>query len=175
MEPRQAPEAAVDHRGPESSGGSGDIRRVLQFIQVDQKTVEAGQDIFSLFEPHAEEIFKRFYERIKAFGISPHIDDKVIARLIPHQRDHWMRLFVTNFSGQYAQSVRQVGIRHRDIELSPMWFIAGYTKLKLELLQIIVSSKLSPERKGALILALEKYVAVDMGLALSVYDSVVID
>jgi hypothetical protein len=33
----------------------------------------------------------------------------------------------------------------------------------------------SPDRKGALILALEKYVAIDMGLALSAYDSVLVD
>ena len=45
----------------------------------------------------------------------------------------------------------------------------------LQLQRDIVSSNLSQERKGALILALEKYVAIDMGLALSAYDSVVLD
>lgn len=172
MQPQQAPIA--DDRSA-STGDSHEIHKMLQFIQVDQKTIDAGQDIFSLFEPHVEEIVKRFYERVQTFGISPHINEKTIARLIPHQRDHWMHLFVTNFSTQYAQSVRQIGIRHRDIQLSPMWFIAGYTKIKLEILQLIVSSKYSPDHKGALILALEKYVAIDMGLALSAYDSVVID
>jgi methyl-accepting chemotaxis protein len=170
MQPHQAPRTIVDDRSA-SAGDSHEIQKMLQFIQVDQKTAEAGQDIFSLFEPHVEEIVKRFYDRVQAFGISP----PSMRRRFPHQRDHWMHLFVTNFSTQYAQSVRQIGIRHRDIQLNPIWFVAGYTKIKMEILQLIVASGYSPDRKGALILALEKYVAIDMGLALSAYDSVLVD
>ena len=51
----------------------------------------------------------------------------------------------------------------------------GYAKLKLEFLKVIAATDLPPEKKIDLLATLEKYAAVDMALAFSSYDAVLID
>ena len=86
-----------------------------------------------------------------------------------------MALFNSDFGRDYVQSVRRIGIQHRDIALNPSWYVAGYVKLKLELMQRIAALDVSPDKKICLMLTLEKYVAIDMALALTPYDSVILD
>jgi hypothetical protein len=53
--------------------------------------------------------------------------------------------------------------------------VAGYAKLKIELMQRIAAADVPPEKKIDLMTTLEKYVAIDMALALASYDAVVLD
>ena len=66
-------------------------------------------------------------------------------------------------------------MRHRDIALSPMWYVAGYMRLKLAFIEVIIRSDYSIVTKGQLVKTLEKYIAIDMALALSTYDAVIVD
>jgi hypothetical protein len=161
-----------------SSAGNHDaeeIKRLLRFFEIDQKTREAGRELFTLFDPPADEIFTKFYQKVQAFAINPHVTDAAIERLKAKQRAHWAALLTANFSPDYIQSIRRIGGQHREIALGSMWFVAGYAQLKIIFINLIAAAGFPPEKKDVLVIALEKYVAVDMALALSAYDSVLLD
>jgi hypothetical protein len=107
--------------------------------------------------------------------VSPHVTDAVIERLKGRQKEHWTSLFEGQFDAGYINSVRHVGIRHRDVALNRMWYVAGYITLKISFTNVIAKTALPPITKGRLIKSLDKFVAFDMALALSTYDAVVLD
>ena len=76
------------------------------------------------------------------------------------------------FGGPFTE---RVYVRHRDIELNPMWYIAGYTRLKLAFTEVIIRSDLPVVTKGHMVKTLDKYIAIDMALAMSAYDAVIVD
>jgi len=167
-DPGGSPSSVANHDADE-------IERLLRFFEIDQQTREAGRELFALFDPHADAIFGKFYQKVQAFAVNPHVTDAAIVRLKAKQRAHWAALLTANFSPDYIQGIRRIGGQHREIELGSMWFVAGYAQLKIIFLNLIVAAGFPPEKKDALILVLEKYVAVDMALALSAYDSVLLD
>jgi hypothetical protein len=151
------------------------ISEVLRFVEIDDETRARGHEIWELVAPHAETIVASFYEKARAFDIGNHFTDATIERLKAKQMRHWASLFGSRFDQVYERSVFQVGIRHRDIALNPMWYILGYAVLKISFTEVIAEAALPPIRKGRLMKALDKYVALDMALALSTYGAVVFD
>jgi hypothetical protein len=151
------------------------IPRLLRFIEIDDETKERGNEIWQLLEPHADIIVDAFSARVKTFEVSSNITDAAIARLMVKQKQHWASLFGSRFDEDYANSVRRVGIQHRDIALNPMWYVAGYMALKIAFSEVLAKSALPPIQKGRLLKTLDKYVAFDMALALSTYGAVVFD
>ena len=151
------------------------IVQLLHFIDIDDATRDRGPEIWQIIEPHADAIIANFYSRVKNFEIGAHFDDVTIRRLMVKQKRHWQALFDSRFDDIYANSVRQVGIQHRNIALSPMWYVAGYMGLKIAFTELLADATLPPVKKGRLIKALDKYVAFDMALALSTYDAVLVD
>ena len=151
------------------------ISNLLRFIEIDDETKERGHEIWQLLEPHAGAIVANFYGKVRAFEISAHVTDAAIERLKAKQKQHWASLFASQFETVYANSVRRVGIQHRDIALDPMWYVLGYMVLKIAFTEVLADAALPPIRKGRLIKALDKYVAFDMALALSTYNAVVVD
>ena len=69
------------------------------------------------------------------------------------------------------RSVRRVGIRHRDIKLGTAWYVAGYMVLKMEIVNCILKANIPLAQKGRMLRAAEKYIALDMVIALSAYDN----
>jgi len=151
------------------------IPELLRFIEIDDETKERGHEIWRLLEPHADAIVANFYGRVKAFEISAHVTDAAIERLMVKQKQHWAALFASQFEADYANSVRRVGIQHRDIALNPMWYVGGYMIMKIAFTEVLAEAALPPISKGRLIKALDKYVAFDMALALSTYNAIVVD
>ena len=64
-----------------------------------------------------------------------------------------------------------IGIKHHEIGLDSKWYIAGYAIIKAAFAEKIMEAPLPMRAKSALIVTLEKYVAIDMALALSAYSS----
>lgn len=151
------------------------IAQLLSFIDIDEAVRDRGPEIWQILEPHADAIIASFYGRVRTFEISSHIDDATVCRLMVKQKRHWQALFTSRFDDLYANSIRQVGIQHRDVALSPMWYVAGYMRLKIAFTELVAEAPLPPIQKGRLLKALDKYVAFDMALALSTYDAVVVD
>jgi Protoglobin len=159
-----------------SSGGADEIMAQLSnFLDIDDLSRQYARVLLALFTGCADDIVGEFYRKIQKSAIGSYITDDAIERLIPKQKAHWMALFNSDFGRDYVQSVRRIGIQHRDIALNPSWYVAGYVKLKLELMQRIAALDVSPDKKISLMLTLEKYVAIDMALALTPYDSVILD
>ena len=151
------------------------IAELLRFIDIDDTTKERGPEIWQLLEPRADAIVGSFYHRVKTFDIGSEITDVAIERLKVKQKQHWAALFASQFGVEYANSVRRVGIQHRDIALSPMWYVLGYTTQKLAFIEVIADASLPPITKGRLLKALDKYIAFDMALALSAYSAALVD
>ena len=134
-----------------------------------------GHELWQLLNSHADEVIENFYAKVQSYGISSHVTGEAIARLKARQKEHWAALFGARFDDEYVKSVRRVGIRHRDIALNPMWYVAGYMMLKIAFTNVIAEAALPPITKGRLIKTLDKFAAFDMALAMSTYEAFVVD
>lgn len=151
------------------------ISDLLEFIDIDETTKKHGPEIWRVVDPHVDTIMANFYRRVNAFAITSRLSDITIRRLITKQKEHWAVLFDSRFDADYANGVRRIGIQHRDVSLSPMWYVLGYMILKIAFTDVIADTPLPPLQKGRLIKALDKYIAFDMAVALSTYDAAVVD
>lgn len=151
------------------------ISDILRFVEIDDETRSRGREIWQLIEPHADAIVTEFYDKVRTFDVNSHITEAAVERLKVKQKRHWTSLFGSKFDELYEQSVRQVGLKHRDIDLNPMWYVLGYMALKISFTEVLAEAALPPIKKGRLMKALDKYVALDMALALSTYGAVVLD
>lgn len=150
------------------------IDHLLDFLEVDSNTKAAGEMLSDLLAPKMGDVVDRFYDHVMRYEISPAITPDMIATLKEKQTRHWLTLFNSQFGPDYCASAQRVAIRHRDIALNPRWYVAGYVRLKLAYVDVIMDSDYGPLTKRSLVAALEKYIAVDMALALSTYDAVVL-
>lgn len=151
------------------------IDRLLSFLEVDDTTKASGATLSNLLAPQLDGIIERFYSRVQEFNLNPHVTDRSVASLKIKQKQHWIDLFNSQFDENYLRNTRRIAVRHRDVELNPMWYIAGYMQIKLAFIEVILRSRLPVETKGQMIKTLDKYIAIDMALALGTYDTVVLD
>jgi hypothetical protein len=158
-----------------ASNGEGIVAQLRDFLELDDASKQYASVLRALFAAHADAIVGEFYCEIQKSAIGSYVPDGAIDWLKIKQKAHWETLFNSDFGRDYVQSVRRIGIRHRDIALGPSWYVAGYAKLKIEFMQRISMLDVSPEKKIGLATTLEKYVAIDMALALASYDSVILD
>lgn len=112
---------------------------------------------------------------MQEYDLNPHVNERSIASLRIKQKQHWIDLFNSLFDENYLRNTRRIAVRHRDVELNPMWYIAGYMRLKLASIEVILKLRLPVESNGRMIKTLNKYIAIDMALALGTYDTVVLD
>lgn len=151
------------------------FQKMMQFLEIDAETRASAVTLSELLTPHFDTVIEEFYVAVKDFQINPHVTDKSIAMLKQKQKQHWLSLFHSRFDDEFFSSVSRIGVRHRDINLNPMWYVAGYTRLKLAFIEVIIRSDLHAVTKGQLVKTLDKYIAVDMALAMSAYDAVILD
>jgi hypothetical protein len=151
------------------------VDRLLRFLEVDDATKASGVTLSKLLAPQLDGIIERFYSRVQEFDLNPHVNERSIAALRIKQKQHWIDLFNSQFDENYLLNTRRIAVRHRDAELNPMWYVAGYMRLKLAFIEVILKSRLPVESKGRMIKTLDKYIAIDMALALGTYGPVVLD
>ena len=147
-----------------------DLRERLSFARVSSADCQALREIWTLIEPHLGEILARFYAHVATI---PHLAGLIgvdAERLKGAQRKHWQRLFSGSFDRDYAAGVQKIGQAHRDIGLEPSWYIAGYQFVLNELTAIVVHKyRFRPARLVDMLAALNKAVLLDLDLAVSVY------
>ena len=151
------------------------ISQLLTFIEIKNDTIQLGPEIWRLLEPRVEGILQNFYAKVDSFHVNARPSGSAVGNLIKKQKKHWNALFTSQFDEEYANSVRRLGMRHREIDLDLMWYVLGYASLKISFTEVIIDSQLPPITKGRMVKALEKYVAFDMALALSTYSAAVVD
>lgn len=160
---------------PPLDGRTAMVAQFQHFIDITEETKRQGPEIWALIEPRADEILTAFYAKVQASHINAHVTEAIIQPLIAKQKQHWAALFGSRFDEGYANSVRRLDVRHREIELDKMWYVLGCEALKIAFTEAIVDSSLPPIKKGRLIKALGKYIAFDVALSLSPYQTELLD
>jgi hypothetical protein len=147
----------------------GEVHR--RFLEIDEADKVAARSLWAILSPEISDIVGRFYAKLRRSEIAFYISDDVVERLKEKQRAHWAKLFGSQFDDEYLRSVRRVGIRHREIRLGSAWYVAGYMVLKMDIINCILRAPIPTTQKGIFLKVAEKYVALDMVIALSAYDN----
>jgi hypothetical protein len=148
---------------------------LIRYLGIDTRAELLAERLWYLLEESVEQIIDGFYNNTRNSSAGLMLDEATIERLKVRQKQHWQSLFSSAFDEKYFRSVSMIGIKHHEIGLDPKWYIAGYAVVKAAFAQKILEAPLPLRAKTALIVTLEKYVAIDMALALSAYSSWLID
>ncbi len=151
------------------------MNELIRFLEIDARARQYAKLLWPLVEDHAGDIIEKFYIEARKSDMEPALDDETISRLKLKQIEHWQALFSSKFDKQYFSRASLVGIKHCEIDLDPKWYIAGYNKIRGQFVKLILDSPLPTSTKSNLVATLDKYVALDMALALSSYSSWLVD
>ena len=151
------------------------MERMLRFLAIDQQSRRDAVQIWRLIEPRADGIIENFYAEVLRSELDLSLNAKTIDRLKPKQKEHWKTLFESRFDQEYFNNASLIGIRHREIGLDAKWYVAGYMKIKNCFSTEIVKAPAPLSTKARLGATLDKYIAVDMALAISSYTSLLVD
>lgn len=130
---------------------------------------------WALLEHRLGAILDQFYDFAIGSGLMAEVDTATRARIIDRQLAHWRRLFDADFSEDYIDSVRAIGIAHRVAGVTPSEYIAGYNFMMSRMIGHL-GNECDP-RSNAFELArtINALVAIDMSLAVAAYgDDVVL-
>jgi methyl-accepting chemotaxis protein len=155
---------------------SGDILGRLRFAQIDQETTADLRAVWPTIEPALAGILTRFYDHLRS---EPKLAALVGSRsgdLARIQTRHWSRVFTGRFDEDYVRSVEAIGRAHHRIGLEPRWYIAGYRFVLDELVGLLVARAGWRRRRLARSIgAVNKAVMLDMDIAISVYQDILLE
>jgi truncated hemoglobin YjbI len=154
---------------PRPGADSLDLPELLQVLGIDDKMRAQGRLLAEILDEHGEAIFSTFYERIANISWAHKFRDGEVEALKRKQFAHWASLFSGRLDIQYLRNATMVGAVHRQRGIEPLLYIIGYGIVKSAFLEIIAKKDLPPASKGRLMVALEKYISLDIGLAMVGY------
>lgn len=150
------------------------MEQLIAFLRIDDLARQQAQAAWTLIEAAAEAIVRDFYADLHRYD-SDLIDAAMIDHLTRRQVQHWKALLAGELDQDYFNAASLVGIKHREIGLDPKWYIAGYHRIKHRLNERILATQLPVPHKIGLVMTLDRFVALDMALALSSYSSWLVD
>lgn len=148
---------------------------LLESLEIDEETKADALQLWEIIGSKLPSALEVFYGKLRPSPYGTTLTNELVAELMERQARHWAMLFTSGFSPEYLSSARRIGIQHREAAVEVKWYIAAYMMLKMEFVDIIVRTNHSALAKGRIIRALDRYFAVDMGLALSTYTAGLID
>ena len=151
------------------------MKDIARYLGIDSRTQLLAEQLWRLLEGPSREVIATFYRDTRQSSIGVLFDEPAIGRLQIKQKEHWRALFNDRFDERYQRSATLIAIKHQELGLDPKWYIAGYTLMKLRFAESLRKMALPAESMEALITTLEKYVALDMALSLSIYSSWLLD
>ena len=151
------------------------MQKLIRFLAIDVKSRHDAGEIWPLIEHCAPDIIESFYADVRRSNVDLPLTSQIIENLKTKQKEHWKCLFESRFDQKYFNNASLIGIKHFEIGLDAKLYIAGYMKIKSGFSREILCSALSLPSKTRLIVTLDKYVALDMALAISSYTSLLID
>lgn len=151
------------------------MEKLITILDIDPEAMRNAEAIWSLVEHRAVDVIGDFYASVRKSDVDLVLSDQTIECLTIEQRMHWNSLFKSRFDQKYFNSASLIGIKHREIGLDAKWYIAGYTKIKIDFSQVVLNAPLSLPVKAGFVSTLDKYVALDMALAVSSYTSWLVD
>lgn len=151
------------------------MEKLISFLEIDPVAQLHAAAIWLLIEHRVDHIIEIFYADVRRSDTALALSDQTIQRLKVTQREHWRALFESRLDLQYFNRASLIGIRHAQIGLDSKWYIAGYARIKSDFARTILSTELPLTTKTAFVVTLDKYVALDMALAVSSYTSLLLD
>jgi Protoglobin len=146
-----------------------DLAELLQVLGIDERTRDYGRQLAGILEQHGDDLFSEFYQRISKISFAYKFGIGQVETLKQRQLKHWINLFTCRLDVNYMRNAALVGDVHRQRGIEPLLYIAGYSIVKSVLMGIIARKDIVPAVKGGLVIALEKYISLDMGLAMVGY------
>ncbi|MCT8268777.1 MULTISPECIES: globin-coupled sensor protein [Afifella] len=152
------------------------LRERLSFLNIGQEERDQLHAMWPLIEPALPGIIHRFYDHV---GKVPHLKEMMgnkQDRLVGLQAGHWGHLFSGAFDDAYFASIRRIGLIHHKIGLEPRWYIGGYAFVLNELVRHITSlGRVGRRTRNHWLTTMNKAVMLDMDIAISVYEEVLIE
>ena len=149
--------------------------KLIRFLDIDPTAQLHAAAIWLLIEHQLDHTIETFYADMRQSDAALALSERTVQRLKITQREHWRALFESRLDLQYFNSASLVGIRHSQIGLDPKWYIAGYARIKSDFARVILNAELPLATKASFLATLDKYVALDMALAVSSYTSLLLD
>ena len=152
------------------------IEERLEFIGCDIEDQRNAVYIWSLIEDEMSGLLQDFYDKLNRYPDAPHIEAQRLPHLIAAQKTHWHRMLVLCREQSYVDNVRQIGATHYRYKIEPRWYIASYTMIANQVIRVL-ADKLANKTSllMELVYTLNRHVAIDMDLALSVYTTSTLD
>jgi len=149
--------------------------KLIRFLDIDPTAQLHAAAIWLLIEHRVDHTIEVFYADMRQSDAALALSDQTVQRLKVTQRKHWRSLFESQLDLQYFNNASLIGIRHSQIGLDPKWYIAGYARIKTDFSRVILNADLPLATKTSFLVTLDKYVALDMALAISSYTSLLLD
>lgn len=151
-----------------ASGGAEGLH--LAFFEIGPEVPGRLQAFWRHVEPALPGILDEFYRHLAKVSALDRLVGEKSARLKQAQTEHWRRLFSGPFDAEYRQGARDIGLAHNRIGLEPLWYIGSYNFILNRLTALAVAtSRWSPRRLQGILSAVGSAVAMDMAIAISVY------
>jgi methyl-accepting chemotaxis protein len=156
-------------QSPQQLAASINLPEMLEVLGIDANTRAQGKNLAAILDANGEPIFAKFYERITMISWAYKFKSGEIDGLRKKQLAHWKELFSGPLDVRYVRNATIVGSVHRQKGIEPLLYIVGYSIVKSLFLELIAKMDLAPVDKGRLMMALEKYISLDVGLAMVGY------
>lgn len=151
------------------------MERMLGFLAIDPRARRDAAHIWSLVEHRTADIIEAFYADLLRSGTDLLLTAKTVDHLKRKQQEHWKTLFESRFDQTYFNRASLIGIKHYEIGLDVRWYVGGYMKIGSEFSMEILDAPVSLAVKAQLIATLDKYIALDMAMAVSAYTALLVD
>jgi len=147
----------------------------LRFIGCGDKDHRNAIHIWSLIEDEMDTLLRDFYDKLNCYPGAPHIDERRLPYLIATQKSHWHRMLVNCRDDHYADYLRRIGATHYRHKIEPRWYIASYMMIANQVIKVL-AGKLANDvlLLTELVYTLNRHVAIDLDIALSVYTAATI-
>ncbi|PPR11542.1 MAG: Heme-based aerotactic transducer HemAT [Proteobacteria bacterium] len=126
------------------------IADLLNFYQLEPNTNFENLKLFLDETGTMDILMDSFYEYIVQFDdlvVVLNKSSRTLEEIKAAQKSYWEYLFKNGFDEGYEQRVKRVGMSHVKINLTPDWYIGGYSKVQQTLFEEIQKCKINSKNK----------------------------
>lgn len=145
----------------------------LSYVNLTETDCQLLRQFKPVIEKNADWIVDTFYENLSRYPELTRIVDQAgsnIDRLKITQKRYLLEIFDGKFDEQYFEKQLKIGVVHKNIGLTPRWYLGGYS-IYLQLINSLILRKYWYSQSKALKLqaAVNKVISIDSQLAIDTY------
>ncbi|GAB4237893.1 MAG: hypothetical protein Kow0032_23980 [Methyloligellaceae bacterium] len=153
-----------------------DLEHYKALLSIDSAQIERCKAAWSVIEPHMAKLVEAFYAHLFANNMDVHFVKKDIAKIKKAQFRYWERLFNGEFDTVYKTYALTVRIKHLEAGVTLSDYVAAYGWFSEQFFRIIaLNDPPKPHHRGALIVATNKVIYLDLMIAATTENSYLID